>query len=164
MASLPYAGVDSSLRALAGRAEGFGRFAIGGLNGPIYCVTTLAGPLLFRFQTLCIFVKLRVLYVFCSLFETLIVSLSIQFVFMKLRISALQTGLVVQILPKFLLRIWYCLYTISCRTLSFGIRIMKLLTCGFKFSIRFVARFVNYLFPNSQMRVWLVLMLFYAII
>ncbi|KAJ4847139.1 hypothetical protein Tsubulata_048624 [Turnera subulata] len=46
MTKLPYADVDSSLRALAGRAEGFGRFSIGGLDGPIYSVTTLAddGP------------------------------------------------------------------------------------------------------------------------
>ncbi|KAJ4971029.1 hypothetical protein NE237_004128 [Protea cynaroides] len=46
MASLPYADVDWSLRALAGRAEGFGRFSIGGLDGPLYHVTTLAddGP------------------------------------------------------------------------------------------------------------------------
>lgn len=44
--SLPYAHVDSSLRALAGQAEGFGRCAIGGLHGAIYPVTTLAddGP------------------------------------------------------------------------------------------------------------------------
>ncbi|KAB2066548.1 hypothetical protein ES319_A09G168800v1 [Gossypium barbadense] len=44
--SLPYLNVDSSLRALAGQAEGFGRFAIGGLHGPIYHVTTLSddGP------------------------------------------------------------------------------------------------------------------------
>ncbi|GKV30090.1 hypothetical protein SLEP1_g38950 [Rubroshorea leprosula] len=40
--SLPYAHVDSSLRALAGQAEAFGRFAIGGLHGPLYPVTTLA--------------------------------------------------------------------------------------------------------------------------
>ncbi|XP_047332131.1 probable pectate lyase 4 [Impatiens glandulifera] len=39
--SLPYANVDSSLRALAGQAEGFGRSAIGGLHGPLYHVTTL---------------------------------------------------------------------------------------------------------------------------
>lgn len=46
MSSLPYAHVDRSLRALAGQAEGFGRFAIGGLHGPLYFVTTLAddGP------------------------------------------------------------------------------------------------------------------------
>ncbi|CAN4090137.1 unnamed protein product [Withania somnifera] len=46
MAVLPYADVDSSLKALAGRVEGFGRFSIGGLNGPVYSVTTLAsdGP------------------------------------------------------------------------------------------------------------------------
>ncbi|XP_042500321.1 probable pectate lyase 4 [Macadamia integrifolia] len=46
MASLPYAVVDCSLRALAGRAEGFGRFSVGGLDGPLYHVTTLAddGP------------------------------------------------------------------------------------------------------------------------
>lgn len=41
--SLPYAHVDSSLRALAGQAEGFGRFAVGGLHGSVYYVTTLAG-------------------------------------------------------------------------------------------------------------------------
>ncbi|XP_047313716.1 uncharacterized protein LOC124917300 [Impatiens glandulifera] len=39
--SLPYVNVDSSLRALAGQAEGFGRSAIGGLHGPLYHVTTL---------------------------------------------------------------------------------------------------------------------------
>ncbi|XP_047339918.1 putative pectate lyase 21 [Impatiens glandulifera] len=46
MATLPYADVDSSLRALAGKAEGFGRLSIGGLNGPIYTVTNLSddGP------------------------------------------------------------------------------------------------------------------------
>ncbi|KAM7265830.1 hypothetical protein ACFE04_003513 [Oxalis oulophora] len=46
MGSLPYTDVDCSLRALAGRAEGFGRFAIGGLHGPIYSVTNLSddGP------------------------------------------------------------------------------------------------------------------------
>ncbi|XP_010260019.1 PREDICTED: putative pectate lyase 21 isoform X3 [Nelumbo nucifera] len=43
MLSLPYAHVDYSLRALSGQAEGFGRFAIGGLHGPLYHVTTLAG-------------------------------------------------------------------------------------------------------------------------
>ncbi|GAA0177078.1 lyase [Lithospermum erythrorhizon] len=43
---LPYANVDSSLRALACKAEGFGRNAIGGLHGNLYCVTSLAddGP------------------------------------------------------------------------------------------------------------------------
>lgn len=43
---LPYADVDFNLRGLAGSAEGFGRFSIGGLHGPIYSVTTLAddGP------------------------------------------------------------------------------------------------------------------------
>ncbi|KAJ7972497.1 Pectate lyase [Quillaja saponaria] len=46
MLSLPYGHVDCSLRALAGQAEGFGRFAVGGLHGPLYHVTTLAddGP------------------------------------------------------------------------------------------------------------------------
>ncbi|KAG4911310.1 hypothetical protein JHK82_057322 [Glycine max] len=46
MQKLPYGDVDSSLRALAGRAEGFGRLAIGGLHGPLYFVTTLSddGP------------------------------------------------------------------------------------------------------------------------
>ncbi|CAA6654867.1 unnamed protein product [Spirodela intermedia] len=38
----PYAQVDESLRALAGKAEGFGRRAVGGLYGPVYHVTTLA--------------------------------------------------------------------------------------------------------------------------
>ncbi|CAI9289640.1 unnamed protein product [Lactuca saligna] len=44
--SLPYSQVDCNLRALAGQAEGFGRFAVGGLNGPLYHVTTLSddGP------------------------------------------------------------------------------------------------------------------------
>ncbi|GLT79266.1 hypothetical protein SLA2020_507600 [Shorea laevis] len=44
--SLPYGHVDSSLRALAGQAEGFGRSTIGGLHGPLYHVTSLAddGP------------------------------------------------------------------------------------------------------------------------
>lgn len=41
--SLPYTHVDSSLRALASQAQGFGRFAVGGLHGSIYHVTTLAG-------------------------------------------------------------------------------------------------------------------------
>ncbi|KAL9235668.1 hypothetical protein vseg_010410 [Gypsophila vaccaria] len=43
---LPYAHVDSCLRALAGQAEGFGREAVGGVHGPLYHVTTLAddGP------------------------------------------------------------------------------------------------------------------------
>ncbi|ANM64950.1 Pectin lyase-like superfamily protein [Arabidopsis thaliana] len=42
----PYCHVDSSLRSLAGKAEGFGRAAVGGLNGPICHVTSLAdeGP------------------------------------------------------------------------------------------------------------------------
>lgn len=46
MGSLPYAHVDSTLRGLAGQAEGFGRSAVGGLHGPLYRVTTLAddGP------------------------------------------------------------------------------------------------------------------------
>ncbi|KAK4777197.1 hypothetical protein SAY86_005885 [Trapa natans] len=42
MISLPHGHVDSSLRSLAGQAEGFGRFAIGGLHCPVYHVTTLA--------------------------------------------------------------------------------------------------------------------------
>ncbi|KAK6152436.1 hypothetical protein DH2020_015071 [Rehmannia glutinosa] len=43
---LPYGHVDSTLRALAGQAEGFGRFAVGGLHGAVYRVTSLAddGP------------------------------------------------------------------------------------------------------------------------
>lgn len=43
MSSLPYSHVDCSLRALAGQAQGFGRCAIGGLNGLIYHVTNLHG-------------------------------------------------------------------------------------------------------------------------
>ncbi|KAL3523757.1 hypothetical protein ACH5RR_016591 [Cinchona calisaya] len=42
MTALPYADADSSLRALAGGAEGFGRFSVGGLYGPVYYVTNLA--------------------------------------------------------------------------------------------------------------------------
>ncbi|XP_062205840.1 putative pectate lyase 21 [Phragmites australis] len=38
---LPYGTVDSSLRALAGQAEGFGRHAIGGRHGDVYHVTNL---------------------------------------------------------------------------------------------------------------------------
>ncbi|KAG9147866.1 hypothetical protein Leryth_003462 [Lithospermum erythrorhizon] len=43
---LPYGDVDSSLRGLSAKAEGFGRFAIGGLHGTVYRVTSLAddGP------------------------------------------------------------------------------------------------------------------------
>ncbi|CAE5974965.1 unnamed protein product [Arabidopsis arenosa] len=46
MTSLPYADADCSLSALAGRAEGFGRFSVGGLHGDLYVVTSLAddGP------------------------------------------------------------------------------------------------------------------------
>ncbi|KAK9087002.1 hypothetical protein Syun_029396 [Stephania yunnanensis] len=46
MTSLPYSHVDFNLKGLAAQAEGFGRFAIGGLHGSIYHVTTLAddGP------------------------------------------------------------------------------------------------------------------------
>lgn len=45
MVCLPYGHVDSTLRALAGQAEGFGRLAVGGLHGPLYHVTTLGGQL-----------------------------------------------------------------------------------------------------------------------
>lgn len=41
--TLPYSHVDSCLRALAGQAQGFGRSSIGGLHGPLFHVTTLAG-------------------------------------------------------------------------------------------------------------------------
>ncbi|KAH0903312.1 hypothetical protein HID58_042815 [Brassica napus] len=46
MTTLPYADVDCNLRALAGRAEGFGRFAVGGLHGDLCVVTSLVddGP------------------------------------------------------------------------------------------------------------------------
>ncbi|RXI02317.1 hypothetical protein DVH24_026847 [Malus domestica] len=40
--ALLYAHVDSILRALASQAEGFGRLTVGGLNGAVYHVTTLA--------------------------------------------------------------------------------------------------------------------------
>ncbi|XP_078160608.1 putative pectate lyase 4 isoform X1 [Carex rostrata] len=39
--AMPYEHVDTSLRALAGQAEGFGRHAIGGVHGSVYHVTTL---------------------------------------------------------------------------------------------------------------------------
>ncbi|CAN1798056.1 Probable pectate lyase 4 [Linum perenne] len=44
--SFPYADADDHMRALASRAEGFGRMAIGGLHGALYSVTSLAddGP------------------------------------------------------------------------------------------------------------------------
>ncbi|CAM6102821.1 unnamed protein product [Calypogeia fissa] len=46
MTDPPYGDVDRCVRALAGAAEGFGQAAIGGLNGAIYHVTSLAdeGP------------------------------------------------------------------------------------------------------------------------
>lgn len=59
MSSLPYAHVDRSLRALAGQAEGFGRFAVGGLHGPLYCVTTLAGTPL-PFHCILMYIALRI--------------------------------------------------------------------------------------------------------
>ncbi|XP_024628680.1 putative pectate lyase 21 isoform X1 [Medicago truncatula] len=42
----PYGDADSNLRSIAGRAEGFGRLAIGGLHGGLYFVTSLSddGP------------------------------------------------------------------------------------------------------------------------
>jgi hypothetical protein len=40
---MPYQDADHRLRALAGRAEGFGRHAIGGLHGAVYHVTSLQG-------------------------------------------------------------------------------------------------------------------------
>lgn len=46
---LPYSDADSSLRALAGRAEGFGRSAIGGLRGSLHYVTSLAGTLFYLY-------------------------------------------------------------------------------------------------------------------
>lgn len=49
---LPYSHVDCSLRALAGQAEGFGRFAIGGLHGQIYHVTSLSGKCRYCFVLL----------------------------------------------------------------------------------------------------------------
>ncbi|KAF5819476.1 putative pectate lyase [Helianthus annuus] len=49
--SVPYSHVDCSLRALAGQAEGFGHFTVGGHHGAIYHVTTLSddGPGSLRF-------------------------------------------------------------------------------------------------------------------
>ncbi|KAI5395442.1 probable pectate lyase 4 [Lathyrus oleraceus] len=41
MISLPYANADTTLRSLAAQAEGYGRFAIGGLHGSLYHVTSL---------------------------------------------------------------------------------------------------------------------------
>lgn len=48
----PYGDLDSTLRAMAGRAEGFGRLAIGGLHGPLYLVTSLSGFFFFSFLSL----------------------------------------------------------------------------------------------------------------
>ena len=47
---LSYAHVDSNLRALAGQAEGFGRFFVGGLHGSLYHVTSLVGTICFFFN------------------------------------------------------------------------------------------------------------------
>lgn len=55
----PYCGVDSSLRCLAGKAEGFGRGAVGGLNGPICHVTSLAGKLPLSVLFYCIFLLIK---------------------------------------------------------------------------------------------------------
>jgi hypothetical protein len=49
--AMPYAHVDTRLRALAGQAEGFGRHAIGGVHGSVYHVTTLHGIIPSRFRT-----------------------------------------------------------------------------------------------------------------
>lgn len=43
MTDVPYGEVDRCLRALAGASEGFGQAAIGGVNGAIFHVTSLAG-------------------------------------------------------------------------------------------------------------------------
>lgn len=43
MPVLPYSAVDTALRGLAGKAEGFGSAAIGGLHGDLFKVTTLEG-------------------------------------------------------------------------------------------------------------------------
>eukprot|EP01018_Ginkgo_biloba_P020749 Gb_05621 [translate_table: standard] len=51
---VPYTHVDSNLRALAGQAEGFGRFSIGGMHGSLYCVTSLAGIFGYYATVLCI--------------------------------------------------------------------------------------------------------------
>lgn len=50
--AMPYAHVDTTLRALAGQAEGFGRHAIGGVHGSVYHVTTLDGII---FSCFCIY-------------------------------------------------------------------------------------------------------------
>lgn len=54
----PYCHVDSSLRSLAGKAEGFGRAAVGGLNGPVCHVTSLAGKFPFSYFY-CIFLLIK---------------------------------------------------------------------------------------------------------
>lgn len=68
--SLPYAHVDCSLRALAGQAEGFGRLAIGGLHGPLYHVTTLAGNFTYVLWGLVI-----IAYLACLIYESRLVFL-----------------------------------------------------------------------------------------
>lgn len=57
---LPYASVDLSLRALAGKAEGFGRMAIGGLHGSLYRVVNLDGIVSCFFLCVCVFGDLLV--------------------------------------------------------------------------------------------------------
>lgn len=57
---LPYASVDLSLRALAGKAEGFGRMAIGGLHGSLYRVVNLDGIVSCFFFCVCVFGDLLV--------------------------------------------------------------------------------------------------------
>jgi pectate lyase len=54
MVSLPYANADVTLRSLAAQAEGFGRFATGGLHGSLYHVTSLLGKVKFSLLYLCI--------------------------------------------------------------------------------------------------------------
>jgi pectate lyase len=55
MVSLPYANADVTLRSLAAQAEGFGRFATGGLHGSLYHVTSLLGKL--KFSLLYLFIN-----------------------------------------------------------------------------------------------------------
>lgn len=69
---LPYGHVDSSLRALAGQGEGFGRFAVGGLHGAVYRVTNLGGKGNWRRCVLCAYVLFDLIVGFFILLEVIV--------------------------------------------------------------------------------------------
>jgi pectate lyase len=69
MVSLPYANADVTLRSLAAQAEGFGRFATGGLHGSLYHVTSLLGKLKFSLLYLLIPNSLQFLFIFLLVYQ-----------------------------------------------------------------------------------------------